>query len=162
MTDTYTSEQSSSQSAQLTTPLLHGSLSTRRNRPPHYRTIREVDLQRRLNCFQLFSMTLGLAGMQFIWTVEFSYGTPYLLQLGLAKPLVALVWLAGPLSGLFVQPLVGVLSDRCKSRLGRRRPFIIISSLLVVASIYMIIKADLLADYICRWLELDMEVSKLF
>lgn len=38
---------------------------------------------------------------------------------------MAIVFLAGPLSGLIVQPLVGVLSDGCKSRLGRRKPFII-------------------------------------
>ncbi|BGP39227.1 hypothetical protein JCM10449v2_003165 [Rhodotorula kratochvilovae] len=39
--------------------------------------------------------------------------------------MMSIVFLAGPLSGLIVQPLVGVLSDRCKSNLGRRRPFII-------------------------------------
>ncbi|KAJ2787001.1 hypothetical protein GGI15_001048 [Coemansia interrupta] len=48
------------------------------------------------------------------------------------KSLVSLVWLAGPLSGLVTQPLVGVLSDRCTSKLGRRRPFIIGSTIAVI------------------------------
>ncbi|KAJ3192642.1 Nuclear transport factor 2 [Irineochytrium annulatum] len=47
----------------------------------------------------LLILTATLGGIQFAWTVEFAYGTPYLLSLGLTKPLLALVWLAGPLSG---------------------------------------------------------------
>lgn len=39
--------------------------------------------------------------------------------------MMSLVFLAGPLSGLIAQPVAGVLSDGCKSSLGRRRPFIV-------------------------------------
>ncbi|GAA5866002.1 hypothetical protein JCM3774_005554 [Rhodotorula dairenensis] len=51
--------------------------------------------------------------------------SPFLLSLGVSKSMMSVVFLAGPLSGLIVQPLVGVLSDACKSRFGRRRPFIV-------------------------------------
>ncbi|KAG0377235.1 hypothetical protein BGX24_006479 [Mortierella sp. AD032] len=47
---------------------------------------------------------------------------------------MSLVWLAGPLSGLVMQPVVGVLSDRCTSKLGRRRPFLIVGVSAVVVS----------------------------
>lgn len=50
--------------------------------------------------------------------------TPYLLSLGLTKSKTSLVWIAGPLSGLIVQPIVGVIADESKSKWGRRRPFI--------------------------------------
>jgi solute carrier family 45 protein 1/2/4 len=50
---------------------------------------------------------------------------PYLLSLGLDKALLALVWLAGPLSGVIVQPYIGIKSDRCRSRWGKRRPFVV-------------------------------------
>ncbi|RUS14125.1 hypothetical protein BC938DRAFT_477523, partial [Jimgerdemannia flammicorona] len=61
-----------------------------------------------------------------------SYGTPYLTgSLELSKELTALVWLAGPLSGLIIQPLIGALSDRSTSRFGRRRPYIIFGAVLV-------------------------------
>ena len=50
---------------------------------------------------------------------------PYLVSLGLSKSLSALVWLAAPLCGVVVQPIVGILSDRTRSRWGRRKPFII-------------------------------------
>lgn len=56
---------------------------------------------------------------------------PHLLKLGLAKSQTSLVWIAPPLSGLIVQPVIGVLSDASQSRWGRRRPFMLLFSLLV-------------------------------
>ncbi|CAO3563112.1 unnamed protein product [Mortierella alpina] len=79
-------------------------------------------------------LTTALMGLQFTWSVEMAYGTPFLLQLGLSKSLMSLVWLAGPLSGLVMQPVVGILSDRCTSKLGRRRPFLIVGVTAVVVS----------------------------
>ena len=58
-------------------------------------------------------------------------GTPYLLSLGLSKSRTSLVWIAGPLSGLIMQPVVGVIADRSRSRWGRRRPFMIGGSVIV-------------------------------
>jgi solute carrier family 45 protein 1/2/4 len=57
--------------------------------------------------------------------------TPYLLQLGLTKSRMSLVWIAGPLSGLIMQPIVGVITDRSRSKWGRRRPFMIGGSIVV-------------------------------
>ena len=54
-----------------------------------------------------------------------AYPKPHLLSLGLSRTLTALVWLAGPLSGTFVQPWVGLHSDRCTHPLGRRKPYIV-------------------------------------
>jgi solute carrier family 45, member 1/2/4 len=51
--------------------------------------------------------------------------TPFLLELGLAKSQAALVWLAPPLSGMIVQPIVGTLSDSSTSRWGRRRSYLV-------------------------------------
>ncbi|KAI9879696.1 MAG: hypothetical protein M1830_007643 [Pleopsidium flavum] len=57
--------------------------------------------------------------------------TPYLLQLGLTKSRTSLVWIAGPLSGLIMQPVVGVIADRSRSKWGRRRPFMIGGAIIV-------------------------------
>lgn len=71
-------------------------------------------------------LTIGMLGLQIIWSVEMSYGeskcprleicetnvclaSPYLLSLGMSKSLMSIVFLAGPLSGLIVQPLIGEL-----------------------------------------------------
>ncbi|KAF9437452.1 hypothetical protein BGZ76_000658 [Entomortierella beljakovae] len=79
-----------------------------------------------------------MLGVQFTWTVELGYGTPYLLSLGIPKSMTPLVWLAGPLSGLVIQPIVGVFSDTLDWKLGRRRPFIIIGAVLTGISMYMV------------------------
>nr|POE78439.1 general alpha-glucoside permease [Quercus suber] len=63
--------------------------------------------------------------LQIAWSVELSNGSPYLLSLGISKSLLAVVWIAGPLSGTLVQPYVGIKSDRCRSRFGKRRPFMV-------------------------------------
>jgi solute carrier family 45, member 1/2/4 len=70
-------------------------------------------------------LTRQLCARRFTWGVEMTYCTPYLLELGLAKSTVSLVWIAGPLSGLVMQPVVGVVADRSRSRWGRRRPFMV-------------------------------------
>ncbi|KAK4056571.1 hypothetical protein OIO90_002419 [Microbotryomycetes sp. JL221] len=67
-----------------------------------------------------------------------SQASPYLLSLGVSKASMAIVFLAGPLSGLIVQPVVGVLSDRCRSSLGRRRPFIIGGTIVSSLSIMLL------------------------
>ena len=73
----------------------------------------------------LFLLCLGLGGLQMAWATELSYGSPYLLSLGMPKSFLAMVWIAGPLSGVLVQPIVGGLSDNCRVSWGRRRPFIL-------------------------------------
>lgn len=49
-----------------------------------------------------------------------------------------MVWIAGPLSGLIMQPLVGVISDNFRSKWGRRRPFMIGGSIVVVLSLLVL------------------------
>ncbi|KAJ3210193.1 hypothetical protein HDU67_005576 [Dinochytrium kinnereticum] len=62
-----------------------------------------------LPLWQMLMLTCSLGGIQFAWTVEFAYGTPYLQSLGMPKPLLALVWLAGPLSGGALVMLLSVI-----------------------------------------------------
>jgi solute carrier family 45 protein 1/2/4 len=64
---------------------------------------------------------------------ELGYGTPYLLSLGLSEQLTSLVWLAGPISGLIAQPLIGAISDSSNSRY-RRRYWIVTATVLLVFS----------------------------
>lgn len=80
-------------------------------------------------------LTISIGGLQLTWCVELSNGTPFLLSLGLSKSLMALVWIAGPLSGALVQPYVGILSDNCRSRWGKRTPFMVAGALATSVSL---------------------------
>ncbi|KAL2835094.1 hypothetical protein BDW59DRAFT_137098 [Aspergillus cavernicola] len=85
----------------------------------------------RTESMRMALLTFSLLGLQFTWGIEMTYCTPYLLQLGLTKSRTSLVWIAGPLSGLIIQPLIGVIADRSRSKWGRRRPFMIGASFVV-------------------------------
>ncbi|BGP57929.1 hypothetical protein JCM8202v2_005583 [Rhodotorula sphaerocarpa] len=96
----------------------------------------------------LNSLTIGILGAQLAWTVEMAYGTPYLLALGLSKQATSLVWIAGPLSGLVVQPLVGALSDQNSHSRFRRRKYILISAALIVLATLAVAYARALAKLV--------------
>ncbi|CAG8470602.1 8856_t:CDS:2 [Diversispora eburnea] len=80
---------------------------------------------------KMLLLTQIMAGLQLTWSVELAYGTPYLLDLGLSKSQMSLVWIAGPLS-------VGAFSDRSTSKYGRRRPYLIVGSLMVINAFILI------------------------
>ncbi|KAL7943572.1 major facilitator superfamily domain-containing protein [Trichoderma barbatum] len=83
------------------------------------------DSQTTKSLWYLTILTIGIGGLQIAWSVELSNGSPYLLSLGLSKSLMALVWIAGPLTGTLVQPYVGMLSDSCRLSWGKRKPFML-------------------------------------
>lgn len=94
---------------------------------------------------RMILLTLVLSGVQVAWCLEFGYGTPYLLSIGLSKSVTSLVWLAAPVSGLVVQPLVGVLSDLSNSPC-RRRQFILGSTLVVALCTLVLAFSSVLAS----------------
>ena len=83
------------------------------------------EFQSTKSLWYLLVLTISIGGLQIAWSVELSNGSPYLLSLGLSKSLMALVWIAGPLSGTLVQPYVGMLSDNCRVSWGKRKPFML-------------------------------------
>jgi solute carrier family 45 protein 1/2/4 len=89
------------------------------------RTAGEDESQNTKSIWYLTLVAVGIGGLQIAWSVELSNGSPYLLSLGLSKSLMALVWIAGPLTGTLVQPYVGMLSDNCRLRIGKRKPFML-------------------------------------
>lgn len=82
-------------------------------------------------------ISMGFLGIQFAWSLQMGQMSPLLEQLGSAVWLTSLIWAAGPVTGVLVQPIVGSLSDNHRSALGRRRPFLIVGTLLVALSLVM-------------------------
>jgi len=66
---------------------------------------------------------------------HFCSSQTHLRSLGLDKSQTAITFLAGPLSGIFVQPLFGIWSDRCRVSWGRRRPFIALGGIVLIFSL---------------------------
>lgn len=93
------------------------------------------DGQSTKSIWYLILLTISIGGLQIAWSVELSNGSPYLLSLGLSKSLMALVWIAGPLTGTLVQPYVGMLSDNCRLPWGKRKPFMVGGTVATVISL---------------------------
>ncbi|KAH8602387.1 hypothetical protein B0O99DRAFT_138101 [Bisporella sp. PMI_857] len=93
------------------------------------------DLTESKSTWYMILLTISIGGLQLAWAAELSNGTPYLLSLGLTKSLMAMVWIAGPLSGALVQPYIGILSDNCRSRWGKRAPFMVVGTISTVLSL---------------------------
>ena len=83
-------------------------------------------------------LSASMVGVQLVWGLEMAYAMPYLLDLGLSKSSTTFVWVAGPLSGLIVAPIVGAVADRSKSKWGRRRPFMLIGCAVVAFWFYVL------------------------
>ncbi|KAG8475659.1 hypothetical protein CXB51_032596 [Gossypium anomalum] len=78
------------------------------------------------------------AGVQFGWALQLSLLTPYIQTLGIGHTFSSFIWLCGPITGLVVQPCVGIWSDKCTSKYGRRRPFILAGSLMISVAVITI------------------------
>lgn len=78
------------------------------------------------------------AGVQFGWALQLSLLTPYIQTLGIGHAFSSFIWLCGPITGLVVQPCVGIWSDKCTSKFGRRRPFILAGSLMISFAVILI------------------------
>ncbi|GAB2228316.1 hypothetical protein Droror1_Dr00010150 [Drosera rotundifolia] len=92
----------------------------------------------RVSLKKLLRVTSIACGIQFGWALQLSLLTPYVQELGIPHAWASVVWLCGPLSGFVVQPLVGLMSDRCESRFGRRRPFIVAGAAMIVAAVLVV------------------------
>ena len=84
----------------------------------------------RLNFWQIWNMSFGFLGIQFGWGLQMANMSAIYGYLGADPDKLSILWLAAPVTGLIIQPLIGQSSDRCWTRLGRRRPFILGGALL--------------------------------
>jgi maltose/moltooligosaccharide transporter len=84
----------------------------------------------RLSFWQIVNMNVGFFGIQFSFGLQQANMSPIYQYLGADEGKLPLLWLAGPITGLVVQPIVGAMSDRTVSRWGRRTPYFLIGAIL--------------------------------
>ncbi len=84
----------------------------------------------RLSYWQIWNMSFGFLGIQFGWGLQMANMSAIYEYLGAKADKIPILWLAAPLTGLLVQPIIGYLSDHTWNRLGRRRPYFLSGALL--------------------------------
>ena len=90
----------------------------------------------RLTFPQLFNMSFGFLGIQFGWGLQLANMSAVYERLGARPDEIPLLWLAAPVTGLVVQPIVGALSDRTWGPLGRRRPYFLTGAILASIALF--------------------------
>jgi maltose/moltooligosaccharide transporter len=84
----------------------------------------------RLSFWQIWNMSFGFMGIQFGWGLQLANMSGIYTYLGANPDDIPILWLAGPVTGLLVQPIIGSMSDRTWNRLGRRRPYFLTGAIL--------------------------------
>ena len=91
----------------------------------------------RLRPAAMFNMSFGFLGIQFGWGLQLANMSAVYERLGASPDRVPLLWLAAPLTGLLVQPVIGALSDRTWGPLGRRRPYFLAGAILASIALFV-------------------------
>jgi maltose/moltooligosaccharide transporter len=90
----------------------------------------------RLSFWQIWNMSFGFLGIQFGWGLQLANMSGIYTYLGAKPEQVPILWLAGPVTGLLVQPIIGSMSDRTWNRLGRRRPYFLTGAILASIALF--------------------------
>lgn len=107
----------------------------------------------KMSVFQLFSLCVGIIGIQFAWSMQIALSSRVLEPLGASPFLFGLIWCAGPITGLLVQPIVGAMSDKTWTKIGRRRPFLLVGSVLgAIALVFFPFAPTLLIAALMIWI----------
>lgn len=102
---------------------------------------------------QLFNLCVGIIGIQFAWSMQIALSSRVLEPLGADPFLFGLIWCAGPVTGLLVQPIVGAISDRTWTKIGKRRPFLLVGAFLgALALLFFPFSPTLLIAALTIWI----------
>ncbi len=88
-----------------------------------------------LNFWQIWNMSFGFLGIQFGFALQNANVSRIFETLGAKLDDIPVLWIAAPVTGLVVQPIVGYMSDRTWGRLGRRRPYFLTGAILASAAL---------------------------
>ena len=108
---------------------------------------------------QIMYMCLGFFGIQFGWALQMGNMSAIYSRLGASEDQIPMLWLAAPVTGLLVQPLVGYFSDRTWCRLGRRRPYFLGGAIFSMFALFLMPQATAIWMAVIALWVLDSSVN---
>lgn len=102
----------------------------------------------RLSNLQIFNLSAGFFGIQFGFALQNGNASRILQTFGADVEHLSLFWLAAPLTGMIVQPIIGYYSDKTWNRLGRRRPYFLVGAILTAIALILMPNSPALASFI--------------
>lgn len=98
----------------------------------------------RLSFWQIWNMSFGFLGIQFGFALQNANVSRIFETLGAQVEAIPILWIAAPVTGLIIQPIVGYMSDNTWTRLGRRRPFFLFGAIGAAIALMLLPNAPLL------------------
>jgi maltose/moltooligosaccharide transporter len=111
----------------------------------------------RLSFWQIWNMSFGFLGIQFGFALQNANVSRIFETLGAKVESIPILWIAAPVTGLIVQPIIGYFSDRTWNRLGRRRPYFLTGAIL--ASLALVIMPNSPALWVAAGMLWIMDAS---
>jgi len=102
----------------------------------------------KMSFWQIFNMSFGFLGIQFGFALQTGNASSILQTFGADVEHLSWFWLAAPISGMIIQPIIGHYSDRTWNRLGRRRPYFLTGAILSGLALFFMPNSSLLAALI--------------
>lgn len=96
-----------------------------------------------LSFWQIWNLTFGFLGIQFGFALQNANSSRILQTYGADVEQLSLFWLAAPLTGMIIQPIIGHYSDQTWCRLGRRRPFFLVGAIFTTIALILMPNAGL-------------------
>jgi maltose/moltooligosaccharide transporter len=96
-------------------------------------------MKKRLGFWEIWNMSFGFLGIQFGFALQGGFMSRIFQTLGVEESSIPLLWIAAPLTGLIVQPIIGYLSDNTwHPILGRRKPYFLIGAILSSVTLFFV------------------------
>ena len=102
----------------------------------------------RFSFFQILSLSMGFLGIQFGYALQNANASRILQTFGADIEQLSWFWLAAPITGMIIQPIIGHYSDHTWTRLGRRRPFFLVGAILAALALILMPNAGVFANFL--------------
>jgi len=115
--------------------------------------------KRKLSFWEIWNMSFGFLGIQFGFALQNANVSRIFETLGADIDQIPMLWIAAPLTGLLVQPVIGYFSDRTWTRLGRRRPYFLVGAIMSTIALFFMPNSPVLwVAAIMLWI-LDLSIN---
>ena len=98
----------------------------------------------KLSFWQIWNMSFGFLGIQFGFALQNANVSRIFETLGASIDDIPILWIAAPVTGLIIQPIIGYMSDKTWTRLGRRRPYFLVGAILASLALFIMPNSPLL------------------
>ncbi len=115
--------------------------------------------KRKLSFWEIWNMSFGFLGIQFGFALQNANVSRIFETLGAKIDEIPILWIAAPLTGLLVQPIIGYMSDRTWTKLGRRRPYFLVGAILSTIALFIMPNSPVLwVAALMLWI-LDLSIN---